>query len=125
MPESAIPAYIPSLSRHFEDLRDGTHGGSATRKDKEAHFEKAVQLLAPIARQVLIEINRSLLLNTGQLTETGLRRTADGGLNASWVLSWPEQRAAGIDPFMLQSYFVTGFHHPHLLATPLHTCTLH
>jgi hypothetical protein len=67
MPESAIPAYITSLIRHFEDLRDGTHGGSATRKDKEAHFEKAVQLLAPIARQVLIEINRSLLLNTGQL----------------------------------------------------------
>ena|SRR5712671_2427092 len=95
MPESAIPAYITSLIRHFEDLRDGTHGGSATRKDKEAHFEKAVQLLAPIARQVLIEINRSLLLNTGQLTETGLRRIADGGLNASWVLSWPEQGQPG------------------------------
>ena len=44
MPESAIPAYITSLIRHFEDLRDGTHGGSASRKDKEAHFEKAVQL---------------------------------------------------------------------------------
>src|SRR5260370_30667856 len=120
MPERPIPAYIPSLIRHFEDLRDGTHGGSATRKDKEAHFEKAVQLLAPIARQVLIEINRSLLLNTGQLTETGLRRTADGGLNASWVLSWPEQRAAGIDPIMLQAYFGGGFHHPHLRGTTVH-----
>src|SRR5258707_3807986 len=40
-----------SLIRHFEDLRDGTHGGSTSRKDKEGHFEKAVQLLAPIARQ--------------------------------------------------------------------------
>ena len=87
MPESPVPAYITSLLRHFEDLRDGTHGGSARRKDKEAHFEKAVQLLAPIARQVLTEMNTSLLLNTGQLTETGLRRTADGGLNASWTLS--------------------------------------
>jgi len=47
MSESAIPAYITSLIRHFEDLRDGTHGGSTSRKDKEAHFEKAVQLLAP------------------------------------------------------------------------------
>src|ERR1700724_3750658 len=36
MPESAIPAYITSLIRHFEDLRDGTHGGFASRKDKEA-----------------------------------------------------------------------------------------
>src|SRR5258708_8012193 len=116
MPESAIPAYITSLIRHFEDLRDGTHGGSATRKDKEAHFEKAVQLLAPIARQVLIEINRSLLLNTGQLTETGLRRIADGGLNASWVLSLPEQLAAGLNPIILQPSFGAHFHHPPLPA---------
>jgi hypothetical protein len=65
MSKSAIPAYITSLIRHFEDLREGTHGGSASRKDKEAHFEKAVQLLAPIARQVLTEMNTSLLLDTG------------------------------------------------------------
>jgi len=112
--ESAIPAYITSLIRHFGDLRDGTHGGSASRKDKEAHFEKAVQLLAPIARQVLTEMNTSLLLDTAELTETGLRRTADGGLDASWALSWPEQRAAGIPPITLQAYFGGGFHHPHL-----------
>ncbi len=66
MPESAIPAYITSLIRHFEDLRDGTHGGSASRKDKEAHFEQEVHLLAPVARQVLSEMNTSLLLDTGQ-----------------------------------------------------------
>lgn len=27
MPENATPAYITSLISHFEDLRDGTHGG--------------------------------------------------------------------------------------------------
>jgi hypothetical protein len=86
MPERAIPAYITSLTRHFEDLRDGTHGGSASRKDKDAHFEKAVQLLAPIARQVLTEMNTSLLLDTGQLTETGLRRTS--GRRAERVLGF-------------------------------------
>src|ERR1700692_1284136 len=105
MPESPVPAYINSLIRHLEDLRDGTHGGSASRKDKEAHFEKAVQLLGPIAREVLTEMNTSLLLDTGQLTETGLRGTADGGRNASWALSWPEQRAAGVQPIVLQAYF--------------------
>ena len=120
MPESAIPAYITRLIRHFEDLRDGTHGGSAIRRDKEAHFEKAVQLLAPIARQALTEINTSLLLGTGQLTETGLQRTADGGLDASWALSWPEQRASGVQPIMLQAYFGSGFHHPHLRGTTVH-----
>jgi hypothetical protein len=121
MPESAIPAYLTSLIRHFADLRDGTHGGSTSRKDKEAHFENAVQLLAPVARQVLSEMNTTLLLDTGQFTETGLRRTADGGgLNASWALSWPEQRAAGVEPIVLQAYFGGGFHHPHLRGTTVH-----
>src|SRR3984893_15085337 len=120
MPEIAIPEYITSLMRHFEDLRDGTHGGSASRRDKEAHFEKAVQMLAPIARQVLTEMNMSLLLGSGQLTETGRRRTEDGGLNASWALSWPEQRAAGVEPIVLQAYFGAGFHHPHLRGTTVH-----
>src|ERR1700686_2269222 len=114
MAESAIPAYITSLIRHFVDLRDGTHGGSASREDKEAHFEKAVQLLAPVAREVLTEMNTSLLLNTGQITETGLQRTEDGGLDASWALSWPEQRAVGVQPITLQACFGGSFHHPHL-----------
>src|SRR5258708_36642659 len=100
MPESAVPAYITSLIRHFEDLRDGTHGGSASRKDKEAHFEKAVQMLDPIARQVLTEMNTSLLLDTGQLTETELRRTGDGGLNGSWPFRCPKQGSSGVHPVM-------------------------
>jgi len=120
MPENEVPAYITSLIRHFEDLRDGTHGGSVSRRDKEAHFEKAVQMLAPIARQVLTEMNMSLLLGSGQLTETGLRRTADGGLNASWALSWPEQRAARVEPIVLQAHFGGSFHHPHLRGTTVH-----
>lgn len=117
MSRSTTPAYITSLIRHFEDLRDGTHGGSASREDKEAHFGRAVELLTPVARQVLNEMNRSLLCDTGQVTESGLRRTSDGGLNASWTLSWPEQRAAGIEPIVLQAYFGAGFHHPHLRGT--------
>ena len=120
MPENTIPAYITSLIRHFEDLRDRTHGGSSSRKDKETHFEKAVQLLAPIARTVLTEINTNLLLDTGKLTETGLRRSSDGGLDASWALSWPEQRAAGVPPIALQAHFGAGFHHPHLRGTTVH-----
>ena len=114
MPQSTTPAYITSLVCHFEDLRDGTHGGSASRKDKEAHFEKAVQLLAPIARQVLSEMNIHLLRDTGLFTESGLQRLPDGGLSASWALSWPEQRAAALPPITLQAYFGGGFHHPHL-----------
>src|SRR5882724_7321273 len=105
MPESAVPAYVTSLIRHFADLRDGTHGGSESRKEKEAHFEKAVQLLALVARQVLTEVNKSLLLGTGHLTETGLQATGDGGVRASWSVSWPEQRTAAVEPIEIQAYF--------------------
>jgi hypothetical protein len=120
MAESAVHAYITSLIRHFANLRDGTHGGSASRKHKEAHFEKAVQLPAPVPRQVLREMNTSVLLETGQVTQKGLRRTADRGLIASWALSWPEQQAAGVEPIALQAYFGGSFHHPHLRGTTVH-----
>jgi hypothetical protein len=109
------------LIRHFEDLRDGTRGGSVSRKDKDAHFDRALHLLGPIARQVPTEMNTSLLLDTGHLTETGLRRTAHRGLIASWALSWPEQRAADVEPIVLHAYFEGGFHHPHLRGTTVAT----
>jgi hypothetical protein len=32
-------------------------------------------------------------------------------------LSWPEQRAAGVEPIVLQAYFGANFHHPHLRGT--------
>jgi len=116
MPEGAIPAYITSLIRHFEDLRDGTHGGSESREDKETHFEKAVQLLAPIPRQVLgsehILVARHRTAHPVGVTAHTGRRT-----NASWALSWPVQQAAGVEPIVLQAYFGRGFHHPHLRGT--------
>jgi hypothetical protein len=103
-----------ALLRHFADLRDGTHGGVRSRREKERLFAAAVALLDPYARQALEEINTSLLLGTGALTATGVRTSADGGIDASWDLSWPEQRAAGIRPIVIRAYFGAGFAHPHL-----------
>jgi hypothetical protein len=69
---SSTPGHLTALLRHFDDLRDGTHGGSVSRQDKEAHFGRAVELLAPVARQALDEVNTHLLLDTGRVVETGL-----------------------------------------------------
>jgi hypothetical protein len=107
-------AYLRALMRHFVDLRDNTHGGSTGRRDKEDHFARAVELLHPVASQVLREMNSLLLLESGRLTRTGLQRTPDGGLVASWALTWPEQRSAEISPVVLMAYYGIGFHHPHL-----------
>ena len=112
--ESSIPGHLTALMRHFIDLRDGTHGGSASRHDKETHFAHAVDLLAPIARQTLDEINSHLLLNTGKIVVTGLQRESDGSMSASWNLVWPEQQKAGVDPVTIYAYYGIGFTHPHL-----------
>ena len=108
------PASASALLRHFADLRDGTHGGARSRPDKERLFAAAVRLLDPHARQALEEINTYLLLGTGEVTATGVRRSADGGIDAVWALSWPEQQAAGIEPIVIRAYFGPGFTHPHL-----------
>jgi hypothetical protein len=103
-----------ALLRHFADLRDGTHGGVRSRPDKERLFATAVPMLDPHARQALEEINTYLLLGTGDVTATGVRPSGDGGIDAVWALSWPEQRAAGIKPVVIRAYFGSGFAHPHL-----------
>jgi hypothetical protein len=100
--------------RHFADLRDGTHGGTTSRREKERLFAEAIALLDPYARQALEEINSDLLLDTGEITATGVRRSLTAGLNSVWALSWPEQRAARIKPIVIRAYFGIGSPHPHL-----------
>src|SRR5690348_1194424 len=117
MGDSSIPAHLTSLIRHFSDLRDGVHGGAASRSGKEARFGDEVDLLAPVARQALSEVNTYLLLDSGAVSETGLHRSADGGMSAAWELSWPEQGNVGVPPMMIHAYFGAGFHHPHLRGT--------
>src|SRR2546425_4968285 len=106
--------YTAALLRHFTDLRDGTHGGATSRRDKERLFTAAVTLLDPHARHALDGINADLLLATGEVTFTGVRRSADGGVDAVWALSWPEQQTAGVNPVVIRAHYGAGFHHPHL-----------
>jgi hypothetical protein len=111
--DDARPEYTAALSRHFADLRDGTHGSAVSRQDKERLFAHAVALIDPYARRTLEEIDTDLLLGTGEVTATGVRRTEDG-VDAVWSLTWPEQRAAEVDPIMIRAWYGARFHHPHL-----------
>src|SRR5438445_3902505 len=112
--QTTRPASASALLRHFADLRDGTHGGAKSRRDKERLFAAAVPLLDRHARRALEEIDTYLLLGTGEVTATGLRPSADGGSDAIWALSWPQQQAAGLKPVLIRGYFGAGFAHPHL-----------
>lgn len=111
------PAAVAALIRHFTDLRDGNHFGHVTREGKEQAFSLAVELLDAPARRVLTEFDDGLLRGTGTIETTGLSRDAHGGLVSAWLLTWPEQRAAGIAPIGLVATYGAGFHHPHLRGT--------
>jgi hypothetical protein len=112
--DAPIPAHLTSPLRHFIDLRDGVHGDAVSRLDKEAVFAREVDLLSPVALQALREVNTYLLLDSGTVTETGLQRSADGGMSATWQLTWPEQQVVRVPPIVLHAYFGASFHHPHL-----------
>jgi hypothetical protein len=103
-----------ALLRHFADLRDGTHGAATSRNEKERLFADAVALLDPYARQALNEIDADLLLDTGEITATAIRRSATAGLDSVWALAWPQQQAARINPIVIRAYFGIGSPHPHL-----------
>ncbi|MBC6456695.1 hypothetical protein [Actinomadura sp. HBU206391] len=113
-PSEDAPQHLRSLIRHFVDLRDGIHGGETSRQGKEARFAEAVEHLDPYARQALSEMNRTLLLDTGTVTATGLVRAPDGGLEAAWTLTWAEQRDAQVEPVTIKAFYGRSFHHPHL-----------
>jgi hypothetical protein len=116
--------HLVALRRHAEDLRDGTHGGAGPRTEKERLFGRAVELLDPIARQALQEVNDALLEGSGEIGDAGMQRSTDGSLTREWTLSWPEQRDRGIAPVTISAWFGGGFHHPHLRGATVHDWAL-
>ncbi|WP_454118512.1 hypothetical protein [Microbacterium lacticum] len=114
MTTTTIPAPLEALTRHFIDLRDGNHFGHVTRQGKESAFTEAVQFLDVPIRRVLAEFNEHLLDGTGRIDATGLHRDSRGGLIASWLLTWAQQRAANLAPISIIATYGAGFHHPHL-----------
>jgi hypothetical protein len=115
---------MTALMRHFVDLHASIHGGSSSLKAKEDHFAQAVELLEPVASQVLSEMNTSLLLESGRIPGTRLRRAPDGGPVASWALSWPERQLARASPILLMAHYGIGSHHPHLGGATVHDSPL-
>lgn len=109
-----MTAEFVALLRHFEDLRDRTHGGVVSRADKQRLFAHAVDLLDRPVREVLGEVDRVMLLGEGQITATGCLAAAGGGLGAQWALTWPQQLAVGVEPITIRARYGLGFHHPHL-----------
>jgi hypothetical protein len=78
--------------RHIEDLRSRSYEGAKSREEREETFYRAFELVAPVAEQVLTELNCWFLRGSGEVTTERPVRDASGGLDGFWSVSWPLQR---------------------------------
>lgn len=110
------------FAHHLTDLSTGSYEGSADRADKERVFRGAVDLLAPVASRVLTTFATIMLADTGEVSDSGVLQSSDGGLAREWRLSWPGQSHAErrigppgpIQPIVIRAHFPQGWTHGHL-----------
>ena len=113
---------VDDLMRHLEDLRSNTYEGARSRADKVEVYRRGVELLKPVAVDVLQEANALFLEGTGSVEMIGPGKDTIGGLVTRFELSWPEQQAARtirgprgrLQPVRIVVDFSRGFLHPHL-----------
>jgi hypothetical protein len=117
----AVPYWEGQLIRHLDDLRTGSYEGATTRAEREAIFRSAVELLSGTVLAALEAANLRLLERRGTVVFTGVTDDGDGGIAASWELSWPEQQAspgrlqpAPVAPVQVRAIFPRGWTHGHL-----------
>jgi hypothetical protein len=109
------------MLRHLDDLRTGTYEGTASREDRLALFRSAVDLLDPVVHAVLVEADATFLAGTGTIERRPVTMGSAGDAEASWELSWPDQRDAvnvrsggAVPPIQVVAWFAAGSTHPHL-----------
>ncbi len=119
-----IPSTVRAddLLRHLQDLRSDTYEGAMSRGAKEEVYRQGINLLRPVAVEILEEANTLFLNGTGHVQMIGPEEDGFGGLVTRFELSWPEQRAARVmrgpngplQPVRIVINYSRGFHHPHL-----------
>ena len=117
----AVPYWEGQLIRHLDDLRTGSYEGATTRAEREAVFRSAVELLSGTVLAALEAANLRLLERRGTVVFTGVTGDGDGGITASWELSWPAQQASPgrlqpgpVAPVQVRAIFPRGWTHGHL-----------
>src|SRR5438874_12763957 len=106
MPDSAIPSYITSLIRHFEDLRDGTHGGSASRKDTDANSRQKWARVKAETEAAIFEIG----FRDAYALRPGFIQPMRGATSSMRSVRWMYALTAPIYPFLEKRFgrFVTS-----------------
>ena len=118
---------VEDYIRHVQDLRNRNYEGAVTRKEREAVFITAFDLVTPVARRVLDDINSHFLKGTAEFEVRPPAADGEGGLIGSWGLTWPLLRSAAnrftgqpLEPLRMTAIFPLTpsagmqWTHPHL-----------
>jgi hypothetical protein len=107
--------------RHLADLRTRTYEGRSSREERVTLFRRAVDLVDPLVRRVLGEVDEAFLDGSGTIARDDGPLGPEGDLAVRWALSWPDQRAARnvraegpVGPIEVVASFLADFNHPHL-----------
>ena len=113
---------VPDFARHLGDLADDAYEGARDRGEREAVFRQAVDLLDPVVRDVLTELDTLYLGGVGQVGFSWVPDAA--GLQATWSISWAKHEAATrrpkldgpprVDPIQISVIFPPGWTHGHI-----------
>src|SRR5437763_10539211 len=77
---------VEDYRRHVVDLQNKYYEGAVSRADREVLFGKAFDLVTPVARRVLDDINVHFLKGTGNVDVRRPGPDGEGGLVGSWSL---------------------------------------
>src|SRR5260370_42398850 len=89
-----IPSTVRAddLPRPLLDLRSGTYEGAMSRGAKEVVDRQGINLLRPVAVEILEEADTLFLNGTASAQMIGPEEDGGGGLASRFEPSWPEQR---------------------------------
>ena len=125
--ESVWARRVEDYHRHVVDLQNKFYEGAVSRAEREALFGVAFDLVTPVARRVLDDLNVHFLKGTGDVEVFQPGPDGEGGLIGSWSLTWPLLRTAKnrftgepLEPLAVTAIFPLKFSsgmqwtHPHL-----------
>ncbi|MFN8007323.1 MAG: hypothetical protein U0V70_09925 [Terriglobia bacterium] len=92
--ESIWTRRVEDYHRHVVDLQNKWYEGASSRAEREALFRVAFDLVTPVARKVLDDINTNFLKGTGEWQVQPPSPDGEGGLIGLWSLTWPLLREA-------------------------------
>ena len=114
-------SWVDQFTRHRIDLSTDSYEGRGPRSERFGHFRNGIELATGTVIGVLEEMNRDLLLGSGETFRDPLPTEVGGNYSCKWSLTWALQRSSRhritgqpVEPVVVAVAFPPDYTHPHL-----------